>query len=84
MTANIPQQTARKKGITFRDISPYLYILPSLILFICFVFYPFVKTIVLSLQRHGQFGQYHRLRRFPELCHCIQRQKYVGRHSHHV
>ena len=49
MTANIPQQTARKKGITFRDISPYLYILPSLILFICFVFYPFVKTIVLSL-----------------------------------
>ena len=51
MTANIPQQTARKKGITFRDISPYLYILPSLILFICFVFYPFVKTIVLSLDR---------------------------------
>ncbi len=30
-------------------IKPYLYILPSLLLFIVFVFYPFAKTIWLSL-----------------------------------
>lgn len=44
-----PQKTVQKKGLTFRDLTPYLYIIPSLALFICFVFYPFVKTIVLSL-----------------------------------
>ncbi len=31
------------------SIEPYLYILPSLLLFIIFVFYPFAKTIWLSL-----------------------------------
>ena len=48
MTTKFPQQTVQKKGITFRDLSPYLYILPSLCLFILFVFYPFTKTIALS------------------------------------
>ena len=48
MTTKLPQQTVQKKGITFRDLSPYLYILPSLCLFILFVFYPFTKTIALS------------------------------------
>lgn len=49
MTTKFPQQTMPKKKFTFSDVSPYLYILPSLALFICFVFYPFIKTIVLSL-----------------------------------
>ena len=49
MTSNYPQKTVQKKGFTFRDLTPYLYIVPSLALFICFVFYPFVKTIILSL-----------------------------------
>lgn len=49
MTSNYPQKTVQKKGLTFRDLTPYLYIIPSLALFICFVFYPFVKTIILSL-----------------------------------
>ena len=49
MTTNLPQQTVKKKGLTFHDITPYFYILPSLALFILFVFYPFVKTIILSL-----------------------------------
>ena len=48
MTTKFPQQTVQKKGITFRDLTPYLYILPSLCLFILFVFYPFTKTIALS------------------------------------
>ena len=49
MTSNIPKQTVEKKKLSFSDISPYLYIIPSLVLFCLFVFYPFVKTIVLSL-----------------------------------
>jgi len=49
MTSKFPQATVQKKGVSFRDLSPYLYILPSLALFITFVFYPFMKTIVLSL-----------------------------------
>ena len=49
MTTKLPQQTVQKKGFTFRDLTPYLYIVPSLALFILFVFYPFLKTIYLSL-----------------------------------
>lgn len=40
----------------FRHISPYLYIAPSLILFITFVFFPFAKTIWLSLNLTDQAG----------------------------
>ncbi|MGI5989756.1 MAG: carbohydrate ABC transporter permease [Lachnospiraceae bacterium] len=36
-----------KKSV-FYYIEPYLYLLPALVLFFMFVFYPFVKTIVLS------------------------------------
>jgi len=49
MTTKYPQATVQKKGFTFRDFSPYLYILPSLLLFCLFVFFPFAKTIWLSL-----------------------------------
>lgn len=49
MTTKYPQPTVQKKGFTFRDLTPYLYIIPSLTLFILFVFYPFAKTIYLSL-----------------------------------
>ena len=49
MTTKLPQQTVQKKGFTFRDLTPYLYIVPSLALFILFVFYTFLKTIYLSL-----------------------------------
>ena len=49
MSTNSPQVTVQKKGFTFRDLTPYLYIIPSLALFITFVFFPFAKTIYLSL-----------------------------------
>lgn len=48
MTTKYPQPTVPKKGFAFRDLTPYLYILPSLVLFCMFVFYPFLKTIYLS------------------------------------
>lgn len=38
-------------------LKPYLYILPSLILFIAFVFYPFAKTIWLSLNVTNNNGK---------------------------
>lgn len=38
----------KKKPFSFSMVSPYLYILPSLLLFTCFVFYPFIRTIYLS------------------------------------
>lgn len=56
MTTNFPQQSVQKKGFSFRDLTPYLYIIPSLVLFITFVFYPFVKTIYLSLHTTDPTG----------------------------
>lgn len=40
---------AKSKKTFFKTIEPYLYLLPGLILFSLFVFFPFVKTIYLSL-----------------------------------
>ena len=39
-----------------RDVSPYLYIIPSLVIFTIFVFYPFIRTIYLSLQLTDSTG----------------------------
>jgi len=39
------------------DIKPYLYILPSFIIFITFTFYPFIKTLFLSLNLTNRRGQ---------------------------
>lgn len=47
---------AAKTRLSFETFSPYLYILPSLLLFILFVFYPFAKTIYLSLNLTDQAG----------------------------
>lgn len=45
-----------KKSL-FRTIEPYLYLLPALIFFILFVFWPFGKTLVLSLTLTTPLGQ---------------------------
>ena len=50
-------KTAKKKQILFGTIEPYLYLLPGLILFSLFIFYPFVKTIYLSLNNTDQLGK---------------------------
>ena len=39
------------------EIGPYLFIIPSLIIFILFLFYPFFKTIYLSLYKTDKMGQ---------------------------
>ena len=47
--ANVPVvQPKKKKPFSISDITPYFYILPSLLLFCTFVFYPFFRTIYLS------------------------------------
>lgn len=48
MNNAISSQNAGKR-FKFSAVSPYLYILPSLLLFFLFVFYPFGRTLYLSL-----------------------------------
>ncbi len=42
---------------TMRRISPYFYLIPALIVFILFVFWPFAKTIMLSLSLTTPAGE---------------------------
>lgn len=47
----------KSKKTFFRTVEPYLYLIPVMILFILFVFWPFVKTIQLSFARTTPLGQ---------------------------
>ena len=47
---------AAKMRFSLESICPYLYILPSLLLFSLFVFFPFAKTLFLSLSLTDQAG----------------------------
>lgn len=40
-----------------QSAGPYLFLLPSLVIFALFLFYPFVKTIYLSLYKTDKLGQ---------------------------
>ena len=51
-----PQKNAIHKT-PFQKIEPYLYITPALILFCCFVFFPFAKTLFLSLHSTTPKGE---------------------------
>lgn len=44
----------RKAGI---KINPYLYLVPSMLIFAVFLFYPFFKTIYLSLYKTNKMGE---------------------------
>lgn len=45
------------KGGRFKKAEPYLYLLPALIIFSIFLFYPFGKTIYLSTYKTNKMGQ---------------------------
>lgn len=45
-----------KKKTLFRTVEPYLYLLPAMLLFAAFLFYPFFKTIRLSFARTTPLG----------------------------
>lgn len=47
---------AAKARFSLESVCPYLYILPSLLLFSLFVFFPFAKTLFLSLSLTDQAG----------------------------
>ena len=47
----------KKYKISMRNISPYVYLVPSLLIFEIFLFYPFFKTIYLSLYKTNKMGQ---------------------------
>lgn len=56
MTCSVRASTGKKKAFSAHSVTPYLYLLPSLIVFVLFVFYPFAKTIYLSLNLTDQAG----------------------------
>ena len=39
------------------EITPYFYLVPSLLIFAVFLFYPFFKTVYLSLFMTNRMGQ---------------------------
>lgn len=47
----------KKYKFSVRNISPYAYLVPSLLIFGIFLFYPFFKTIYLSLFKTNKMGQ---------------------------
>ncbi|HIX15602.1 MAG TPA: sugar ABC transporter permease [Candidatus Hungatella pullicola] len=47
----------KKKKTLFQTVEPYLYILPAFIFFCLFVFWPFGKTLYLSLSRTTPLGE---------------------------
>lgn len=47
----------KKYKISMQSISPYVYLVPSLLIFGIFLFYPFFKTIYLSLYKTNKMGQ---------------------------
>ena len=47
----------KKYKISMRNIIPYVYLVPSLLIFGIFLFYPFFKTIYLSLYKTNKMGQ---------------------------
>ncbi len=64
------QLKKKKKGIVIRKIEPFLYLTPAFALFTIFVFYPFIKTIILSLHQtnlRGEMKSFVGLQNFIEL-----------------
>lgn len=65
------EQVNKKKKIKLiRKIEPFLYLTPAFAVFMVFVFYPFVKTIILSLSQtnlRGEIKSFVGLENFIEL-----------------
>lgn len=63
-------QVTKKKKKLKNGIEPYLYLLPSLILFGMFMYYPFIKTIYMSMgisDAHGRLQQFIGIQNYTEL-----------------
>lgn len=46
-----------KKNILFQRLGPYGYVIPALLVFSIFLFFPFFKTIYLSLYKTNKMGE---------------------------
>lgn len=66
----------KSKPITFSTISPYLYILPSLFFFSCFVFYPFIRTIYLSFHLTDATGNVVKFSGLQNYISCFTSRKF--------
>ncbi|MCM0650817.1 sugar ABC transporter permease [Clostridium swellfunianum] len=51
------KKPGRAKRGFFKTVEPYIYILPCILIFAAFTFYPFIKTIYLSLNATNPQGQ---------------------------
>lgn len=66
----------KRKPFSFSMVSPYLYILPSLLLFTCFVFYPFIRTLYLSFTMTDATGNVVKLVGFSNYVSTITSRKF--------
>ena len=60
----------KRRGIIKGKIEPFLYMIPSLMIFTLFVFYPFIKTWIMSVSRtnlRGQIKEFVGLENFKEV-----------------
>ncbi len=60
----------KRRGIIKGKIEPFLYMIPSLMIFTLFVFYPFIKTCIMSVSRtnlRGQIKEFVGLENFKEV-----------------
>ena len=47
----------KRRKITKGEMEPYFYLIPAFIIFGLFVFYPFVKTIIMSMSTTNIRGE---------------------------
>lgn len=60
-----------------QKISPYLFLVPCLIVFGLFLFYPFAKTIYLSLYKTDKLGQASCLSASETISICLRQNLFI-------
>ena len=66
------------KNKTFiKKIEPYLWLTPAFLLFVVFVFYPFIKTLVNSFFIVDRFGNLHEYVGFDNFKYVLQDENFI-------
>ena len=66
-----------KSDSLLKKAGPYGYILPALLVFAVFLFYPFFKTIYLSLYKTNKMGQASCLWDWEIIWSCFSRNHFI-------
>ena len=67
----------KRKKSRIRKIRPYLWVMPSFVLFIVFTFYPFVQTIYKSLFIVNSYGEINRFVAFENYLYILKDEKFL-------